>query len=101
MTIDHTVIYVPQDQFKSCITFYAEALKPLGYELRQQYGEFVVGFGGKHHTVPDYKTADFWVIGQKDMPKMPAHIAFLSQGRYTRGVCGYKVATNGFRSTDD
>ncbi|KAK2591519.1 hypothetical protein QQS21_010794 [Conoideocrella luteorostrata] len=83
MTIDHMVLYVPEDKHAQCLQFYAEALKPLGYEQRQQYGEYVVGFGGKHHTLPDYKTANFWILGHKDMPKMPAHTAFTSQDRAT------------------
>ncbi|KND91629.1 hypothetical protein TOPH_03912 [Tolypocladium ophioglossoides CBS 100239] len=61
MTIDHTSIYVPEAKAKECLRVYLEALNPLGYELRQQYSEFIYGLGSSHDVVAGYKLADFWI----------------------------------------
>ncbi|KNG90335.1 glyoxalase family protein [Aspergillus nomiae NRRL 13137] len=76
MAIDHTSLCVPEDKFQECLKFYLEALKPLGYEIRQQYGEFVVGLGSVDEDLEDYKRADFWIFGTKTVPERPIHIAF-------------------------
>ena len=78
--IDHTCIYVPEDKYDACIALYLAALKPLGYERRAQYGAHCIGFGTKHHSLPDYESTDFWVLGKKDMPSMPSHVAFVANG---------------------
>ncbi|KAE8159824.1 Glyoxalase/Bleomycin resistance protein/Dihydroxybiphenyl dioxygenase [Aspergillus tamarii] len=76
MAIDHTTLFVPEDKFQECLNFYLEALKPLGYQVRHQFGEFVVGLGSINEDLDSYKRADFWVFGAKTIPERPSHIAF-------------------------
>ncbi|KAJ5218448.1 Glyoxalase/Bleomycin resistance protein/Dihydroxybiphenyl dioxygenase [Penicillium cinerascens] len=76
MAIDHTSFYVPEEKFQQCLKFYLEALKPLGYQIRYQFGEFVVGLGSRNEDFSTYQRADFWVFGTKTILKRPAHIAF-------------------------
>ncbi|OGM48235.1 glyoxalase family protein [Aspergillus bombycis] len=76
MAIDHTSLCVPEDKFQECLKFYLEALKPLGYEIRHQYGEFVVGLGSVDEDLDSYKRADFWVFGTKTVPERSIHVAF-------------------------
>ncbi|KAE8315293.1 Glyoxalase/Bleomycin resistance protein/Dihydroxybiphenyl dioxygenase [Aspergillus transmontanensis] len=76
MAIDHTTLFVPEAKFQECLNFYLSALKPLGYQIRHQYGEFVVGLGSTNEDLDSYKRADFWVFGTKTVPERPAHIAF-------------------------
>lgn len=84
MAIDHTTLFVPEAKFQECLNFYLSALKPLGYEVRHQYGEFVVGLGSINEDLDSYKRADFWVFGTKTVPERAAHIAFTSHGMYTK-----------------
>ncbi|POR35973.1 Uncharacterized protein TPAR_03829, partial [Tolypocladium paradoxum] len=83
MGIDHTYICVPEAKAKECLQVYLEALKPLGYELRHQFGEFVFGLGSSHDDMANYKPADLWVVGSKSVPENPAHIAFRARDRPT------------------
>ncbi|PYH49806.1 VOC family protein [Aspergillus saccharolyticus JOP 1030-1] len=76
MAIDHTSLYVPEDKFQECLNFYLTALEPLGYRLRYQFGEFIVGLGSIHDDVGTYQKADFWVFGSKAVSERPAHLAF-------------------------
>ncbi|PYI25610.1 glyoxalase family protein [Aspergillus indologenus CBS 114.80] len=76
MAIDHTSLYVPEAQFQACLAFYLAALKPLGYEVRYQFGAFIVGLGSVHDDIGRYRKADFWVFGSKEIPGRAAHIAF-------------------------
>jgi hypothetical protein len=81
MTIDHTSFYVSEDKFQDCLNFYLEALKPLGYEIRYQFGPYIAGLGSTNEDLEDYKRADFWVFGVKSAPELAAHIAFGVPGR--------------------
>ncbi|RCJ39145.1 glyoxalase [Nostoc minutum NIES-26] len=73
--LDHIGINV--SNFKQSKNFYAVALAPLGYELRQEYDatetvfKYAAGFG------TDGK-ADFWIIdGQVNTPRI--HVAFTAE----------------------
>ncbi|KND91282.1 hypothetical protein TOPH_04074 [Tolypocladium ophioglossoides CBS 100239] len=96
MGIDHTCIYVPEAKARECLRVYLEALKPLGYELRQQYGEFIFGLGSSHDVVANYKPADFWVCGTKSVPENPAHIAFRAKGTTPRLFLSAMVVADDF-----
>ena len=66
MPIDHLTLRV-KDAKKSK-TFYAAALKPLGYEVSMEFEEYVgMGVGGK---------ADLWIASGK---QEPVHIAFAAK----------------------
>ncbi|RAL13731.1 VOC family protein [Aspergillus homomorphus CBS 101889] len=90
MTIDHTTLFVPEDKFQACLTFYLEALEPLGYIIRHQFGEFVVGLGSPKEDLSDYKRSDFWVCGTKAQPEGAAHVAFSCKDHAT--VDGFHAA---------
>jgi catechol 2,3-dioxygenase-like lactoylglutathione lyase family enzyme len=71
MPIDHTAVYVTDlDRSKS---FYADALKPLGYSLQFEMGEFL-GFG-------DGQMPNFGVV-RRD-PVGDGHVAFSASDRAT------------------
>lgn len=82
MAIDHTSVTVPKDRFKECLAVYLAALEPLGYELRQKFGETVVDMGsGSDASVLDYKRSDFWTVGVDGSSTFPIHIAFTAAGK--------------------
>lgn len=81
MTIDHICLRVPEDKFQECLEFYLAALKPRGYTLRHQFGEFVAGIGSPTEDLKDYKRADFWLVGSKTPSTDKIHIAFSCEGK--------------------
>lgn len=81
MPIDHSAVHVPQAQYDECLNFYLEALKPLGYEKRHQFGPTVTGLGSNDHGIPDYQQADFWVMGVNGSVSHTTHLAFRSKGK--------------------
>lgn len=83
MPIDHIGLCVPQDSYQETLKFYTEALKPLGYEVKMQFGPFVTGMGPSQSTVDDYNQADFWLTGVPATPNTTMHIAFSAKG----GLC--------------
>ncbi len=68
--IDHIGIAV--SDLERSITFYTEALAPLGYTLIMKFDGFAAGFGVGG-------TPDFW-IGKGEATQQ-VHVAFRSQGR--------------------
>ncbi|RDA94926.1 hypothetical protein CP533_0176 [Ophiocordyceps camponoti-saundersi (nom. inval.)] len=83
MAIDHTCLCVPKDKFEQCLKIYLEALKPLGYQVRYQYGETVVGLGtsvGQQH-IEGYQQADFWLVGVQGSTGHGIHLAFRAPDR--------------------
>lgn len=80
MPIDHIGLCVPQDTYEQTLKFYTEALKPLGYGVKMQFGPFVAGMGPSQATVEGYNQADFWLTGVPVAPSTTAHIAFRAKG---------------------
>ena len=80
MAIDHLSLHVPEATLQECLKLYLAALKPLGYEIRQQFGETVVGMASNLDT-GFVAPADFWVIGDKNPPTCASHIAFRAPGK--------------------
>lgn len=79
--IDHTALYVAESTYQDALKLYQEALKPLGYEIRVQFGAAVTGMGSTHEEAPEgYKPADFWLMGAKEAPNQTTHIAFRAKG---------------------
>lgn len=91
MAIDHLSLHVPEAKFQQCLEFYLAALKPLGYEIRQQFGEAVVGMASKL-DMGFVAPADFWVIADKDGGSYASHLAFRAPGMpskdYISFICG-------------
>ncbi|KAF4589046.1 glyoxalase family protein [Ophiocordyceps camponoti-floridani] len=83
MAIDHTCLAVPKDKFRECLNIYLEALKPLGYEIRHQYGETVIGLGAPDKHIPGYQQADFWLVGIDASSSHGLHLAFTAPDRPT------------------
>ncbi|KEY70137.1 hypothetical protein S7711_03372 [Stachybotrys chartarum IBT 7711] len=79
--IDHTGINPSKDKFQETHHFYLEALKPLGYVQKLQFGPTVVGMGPTQTDVTDYNQANFWLTGMDEAPNHAAHIAFRAQDR--------------------
>lgn len=79
MAIDHTTVVVTQDKFQECLAFYVKALEPLGYRVVYEFGDNAAGFGSESDVVPNYKVADFWLLGAKEAAK--AHIAFRAESK--------------------
>jgi catechol 2,3-dioxygenase-like lactoylglutathione lyase family enzyme len=69
--IDHVSLYV--SDFARSKAFYADALRPLGYEAIMEF-DSVAGFGARGKP-------DFW-IGEGE-PRAPIHVAFASPDRAT------------------
>lgn len=70
--IDHVSLEVAD--FARSKAFYAEALRPLGYELMMEFDANVAGFGAQGKP-------DFWIIG--GAPSGSTHVAFASSDRAT------------------
>jgi catechol 2,3-dioxygenase-like lactoylglutathione lyase family enzyme len=70
--IDHTGVGVSDVQRSKA--FYGAALKPLGYELLMEFGDYA-GFGVRPKP-------DFW-IGQGPVNDPPVHVAFRAADRPT------------------
>lgn len=70
MTLEH--VSVPVSDFEKSKKFYIEMLKPLGYEMTQDYSPDAAGFKEGGHT-------SFW-ISKKDTV-VPTHVAFLAKNR--------------------
>jgi len=70
--IDHVSVEVADYQRSKA--FYAEALRPLGYELAMEFGGNVAGFAARGKP-------DFWLI--EGTPSGTTHIAFASPDRAT------------------
>lgn len=84
--IDHIGIEV--SDYASAVSFYKQALAPLGYELLMEVQGFA-GFGIKKANGP---IANFW-IHQGNNPTHKAHIAFTASDRKTVQAF-YKAALN-------
>jgi len=69
MAIDHVTLDV--DDIAVSRKFYAQALRPLGYDARVEYGESV-GFG-------DGRSVDFW-LARRGEPSS-THVAIAAQTR--------------------
>jgi catechol 2,3-dioxygenase-like lactoylglutathione lyase family enzyme len=70
--IDHVSVEVTD--YERSKTFYAEALRPLGYELVMEFDGNVAGFASQ-------KKPDFWLIGGTQSGS--THIAFAAPDRAT------------------
>ena len=83
MAVDHTAVYVPNDRYQEILQVYLAALKPLGYEIKQQYGPTVTGLGpASDPEVPNPKAADFWINGVDEAPNVKFHIALRVKGMF-------------------
>ncbi|OGM51207.1 hypothetical protein ABOM_000042 [Aspergillus bombycis] len=80
MAIDHLSLHVPEAKYQECLKLYLAALKPLGYEIRQQLDGKAVGMASSLDT-GFVAPADFWVISDKDVPAYPSHLAFRAPDR--------------------
>jgi predicted lactoylglutathione lyase len=70
--IDHFTLTVRD--IKASVAFYTAALKPLGYSMKMDFGDFV-GFG-------DARKPYFWLkSGAGVTPSQPMHIAFAAANR--------------------
>ena len=70
--LDHVGLNVRD--FETSKRFYADALKPLGYEVVMDFGTSCgLGEGGK---------PDFWIV-ERDEPSAPVHVAIASPDRAT------------------
>jgi len=70
--IDHFTLTVRD--IKASVAFYTAALKPLGYAVKMDFGDFV-GFG-------DERKPYFWLkSGAGVTPTQPMHIAFAAKNR--------------------
>ncbi|MFL5322163.1 MAG: VOC family protein [Myxococcaceae bacterium] len=69
--IDHFTLTV--SDLAASRKFYDQALAPLGYRTRMDYGE-VIGIG-------DDKKPYFWLRGGGKTPSLPMHIAFIAKDR--------------------
>jgi len=70
--IDHFTLTVRD--IKASVAFYTSALKPLGYGVKMDFGDFV-GFG-------DERKPYFWLkSGAGVTPSQPMHIAFAAKNR--------------------
>src|SRR5437868_8328283 len=70
--IDHFTLTVRD--IKASVAFYTAALKPLGYSVKMDFGDFV-GFG-------DAREPYFWLqSGEGSTPSHPMHIAFAAPNR--------------------
>jgi catechol 2,3-dioxygenase-like lactoylglutathione lyase family enzyme len=74
--LDHVVLNVRE--LETSKSFYAEALKPLGYSLGLQWNQ-VVGFNNADGR------PEFW-IAQRGEPSAPVHVALRSPDRATVDV---------------
>ena len=81
MTIDHSQVTVSNDSYPEQLKLYTEALKPLGYEVRMQFGPYHTGFGSPASDLSDYKRANFWLTGIEDKPNYKTHLAFTASGK--------------------
>jgi catechol 2,3-dioxygenase-like lactoylglutathione lyase family enzyme len=87
MPIDHTSVYVAD--LERSKAFYSEALKPLGYSLLFEVGEFL-GFGDRE--MPDFG------VTRRD-PVGNGHVAFSAADRAT--VDAFHQAATGAGGTDN
>ncbi len=85
--IDHVSLHVRD--YAQSKTFYADALRPLGYELIMEFGS-VAGFGVQGKP-------DFWIA--EGEPRAPIHVAFASPDRAT--VDAFHAAALGAGGTDN
>ncbi|KFH48333.1 hypothetical protein ACRE_008350 [Hapsidospora chrysogenum ATCC 11550] len=91
MPIDHVGLQVPQDKFQDILEFYKEALKPLNYEVKMQFGPCVVGMGPSKSDVEAYNRADFWLTGvEASTPNITSHVALRVNDR--AAVDGFHAA---------
>lgn len=80
MPIDHGQVTVSNESYPEQLKLYTEALKPLGYEVRMQFGPTNTGFGSPESDLHDYKRADFWLTGMDGTPNYKVHLAFTVHG---------------------
>lgn len=81
MPIDHAQVTVSNESYQDQLKLYTEALKPLGYEVRLQFGPTITGLGAPDSDLHDYKRADFWVMGMEGKPNYGIHVAFTVHGK--------------------
>jgi catechol 2,3-dioxygenase-like lactoylglutathione lyase family enzyme len=86
--IDHVSLHVRN--YERSKAFYAEALRPLGYELIMEYDGSVAGFGTQGKP-------DFWM--SEGGPSAPIHVAFASPDRAT--VDAFHAAALAAGATDN
>ncbi len=65
-------ISVPVSDYEKAKAFYSAALRPLGYEMTQEYAPDAAGFKEGGHT-------SFWI--SKKAQVVPTHVAFLAKSR--------------------
>lgn len=83
MPIDHTSVAVSKESYQEQLKLYTEALKPLGYEIRMQFGPVHTGFGAPDSDLHDYKRADFWLTVAEGEPNYKVHVAFTARSKLT------------------
>jgi hypothetical protein len=80
MTIDHTQILLPNSSYNEVLKLYEAALKPLGYEIRLNFGPTVTGMGHGELDGDNYKRCDLWLTGVDVTPNVQVHLAFAAKG---------------------
>lgn len=74
MTIGHVLLKVPAADHAGVVSFYEQALKPLGSKILRKFPNGMVAFGSK--------APEWFIAAAESSPEIKAHVAFLAQGRF-------------------